>query len=156
VQVRRSPQAAAGRKRDGEELGKSPQLLPWGREVEEYGQRESPPEADGGSYQAEYSERGKATYLGKDLTGVRSPQRNLRPDTVGSDHHKPPSLLGIANKARVDKRHRVRDLYRCLDAALLLNRTTEHWYTQAASCEISSCAVSVACTAATAAVTSGM
>jgi retron-type reverse transcriptase len=41
------------------------------------------------------------------------------PDTVGLDHHKPTSLRGIANKARVDKRHRFRDLYRCLDADLL-------------------------------------
>jgi hypothetical protein len=42
------------------------------------------------------------------------------PDTVGSEHHKPTSLRGIANKARVDKHHRFRDLYRCLDAELLL------------------------------------
>jgi len=42
------------------------------------------------------------------------------PDTVGSDTHKPTSLRGIANRARVDKRHRFRDLYRCLDAELLL------------------------------------
>lgn len=43
------------------------------------------------------------------------------PDTVGSDHHKPTSLPGIAHKARVDKRHRFRDLYRGLDAELLLD-----------------------------------
>ncbi len=42
------------------------------------------------------------------------------PDTVGSEPHKPTSLRGIANKARVDKQHRFRDLYRCLDAELLL------------------------------------
>jgi group II intron reverse transcriptase/maturase len=42
------------------------------------------------------------------------------PDTVGSDTHKPTSLRGIANKARVDKHHRFRDLYRCLDAELVL------------------------------------
>ena len=42
------------------------------------------------------------------------------PDTVGSDTHKPTSLRGIANKARVDKHHRFLDLYRCLDAELLL------------------------------------
>ena len=34
--------------------------------------------------------------MGKDLTGVRSPQRKLMPDTVGSDNHKPTSLWGIA------------------------------------------------------------
>ncbi len=42
------------------------------------------------------------------------------PDTVGSEPHKPTSLRGIANKARVDKQHRFRDLYRCLDAERLL------------------------------------
>ncbi len=42
------------------------------------------------------------------------------PDTVGSEPQKPTSLRGRANKARVDKHHRFRDLYRCLDAALLL------------------------------------
>jgi len=42
------------------------------------------------------SERGRATYMGKDLTGVRSPQRKLMPDTVESGKHKPTSLRGIA------------------------------------------------------------
>jgi RNA-directed DNA polymerase len=55
------------------------------------------------------------------LTEVRSPQRQLVPDTVGSDQHKPTSLRGIANKAKSDKRHRFRDLYGCLDAELLLD-----------------------------------
>jgi group II intron reverse transcriptase/maturase len=59
--------------------------------------------------------------MGKDVTEVRSPHRTLLPDTVGSDHQKPPFLRGIANKAKVDKRHRFRDLYRCLDADLLLH-----------------------------------
>jgi RNA-directed DNA polymerase len=58
--------------------------------------------------------------MGKDVTEVRSPHRKLMPDTVGPEKHKPTSLLGIANKARVDKHHRFRDLYRCLDAELLL------------------------------------
>src|SRR5262245_66404255 len=43
----------------------------------------------------------------------------LLPYTVGSEHQKPTSLRGIANKAKADKRHRFRDLYRCLDAELL-------------------------------------
>ena len=43
------------------------------------------------------------------------------PDTVGSEPHKSTSLRGIANKARVDKKHRFRDLYRCLDGKLLLD-----------------------------------
>ena len=62
---------------------------------------------------------GKALYTGKDVTEVRSPHRQLLPDTVGPEHQKPTSLRGIANKAKADKRHRFRDLYRCLDAELL-------------------------------------
>jgi group II intron reverse transcriptase/maturase len=57
--------------------------------------------------------------MGKDVTEVRSPHRQLMPDTVGPDPHEPTSLRGIANKARADKQHRFRDLYRCLDANLL-------------------------------------
>ena len=39
-------------------------------------------------------------YMGKDLTEVRSPQRKLMPDRVGSEQHKPTSLRGIAEKAQ--------------------------------------------------------
>ena len=38
---------------------------------------------DGVSYQAYYSEVGKAHYMGKDLTEVRSPQRKYAPDKQG-------------------------------------------------------------------------
>jgi RNA-directed DNA polymerase len=62
---------------------------------------------------------GKAHYTGKDVTEVRRPHRKLMPDTVGPDPHEPPSLRGITNKARADKRPRFRELYRCLDANLL-------------------------------------
>jgi hypothetical protein len=65
-------------------------------------------------------ERGKATYKGKDLTEVRSLQRKLAPDIVGPGKHKPTSLEGIAEKAKADKQHRFRDLYRCLNAELLI------------------------------------
>ena len=47
------------------------------------------------------------------------------PDTVGSEQHKPTSLRGIANKAKADKHHRFRDLYRCLNAELLLDGWSE-------------------------------
>jgi len=57
--------------------------------------------------------------MGKDLTEVRSPQRKLMPDTVGLEQHKPTSLWGIAEKAKADKRHRFRDLYRELNAGFL-------------------------------------
>lgn len=71
------------------------------------------------SYQAEYSEHGKAVYMGKDLTEVRSPQRKLMPDTVGLEQHEQTSLRGIARRAQSCKDHRFRDLYRCLDGPLL-------------------------------------
>jgi group II intron reverse transcriptase/maturase len=58
--------------------------------------------------------------MGKDMTEVRSPHRTLLPDTVGSDHQKPTSLQGLANKAKTDKQHRFRDLYGGLDADRLL------------------------------------
>lgn len=41
------------------------------------------------------------------------------PDTVGSEHHEPTSLRGIAKRARAHKHHRFRDLYRCLNAEFL-------------------------------------
>lgn len=59
--------------------------------------------------------------MGKDMTAGRSPHRTLRPDTVGSDHQKPTSLQGIANKAKTDKQHRFRDRYGCLEADLVLD-----------------------------------
>jgi retron-type reverse transcriptase len=43
------------------------------------------------------------------------------PDTVGSEQHEPTSLWAIANKAKADKHHRFRDLYRCLNAEFLLD-----------------------------------
>jgi group II intron reverse transcriptase/maturase len=57
--------------------------------------------------------------MGKDLTEVRSPQRPLVPDIVGLESGEPTFLRGIAIKAKTHKRHRFRDLYRCLDAELL-------------------------------------
>jgi len=75
--------------------------------------------ADGVSYQAYYSEAGKACYMGKDLTEVRSPQRKLVPDTAGPDYCKPTSLRGIANKAEAVKKHRFQNLYGCLNVPFL-------------------------------------
>jgi len=39
---------------------------------------------------------------------------------VGSEARQPTSLRGIADKAKTDKQHRFRDLYRCLNVELLL------------------------------------
>lgn len=101
------------------------------RQAEKYCEREMPPYAFGESYQAYYSERGKATYTsgvnklprtkGKVLTEVRSLQRKLAPDKVGPDQCKPTSLQGIANKAKINKHYRFRDLYRCLNVGFLLS-----------------------------------
>jgi hypothetical protein len=153
VKVRRSPQAAAGRKRDVEALGRPHRLLGGGsvagwytalearqgkpghgtmpepgqrrgtldRQAEKYCDKEHPPDVVGESSHASYSERGKATSMGKDVTEGRSPHRTLAPDTVGPDARKPTSLRGIADKANADKRHRCRDLYRCLNVELLLD-----------------------------------
>ena len=64
---------------------------------------------------------GKAHYKGKDVTEVRSPQRKLVPDIVGSDHRKPTSLRAIADKAKAVKHNRFQDLNRHLDADLLVH-----------------------------------
>src|SRR5919109_1350516 len=59
--------------------------------------------------------------MGKDVTEGRSPHRKLAPDTVGPEARKPTSLRGIADKAKADKQHRFRDLYRCLNVEFLLD-----------------------------------
>jgi len=75
--------------------------------------------ANGVSYQAYYSEVGKAHYTGKDLTEVRSPQRKLVPDKAGLEKYEQTSLRGIANKAKANGKHRFQNLYRCLNAQFL-------------------------------------
>ena len=62
--------------------------------------------------------------MGKDLTEVRSPQRQLAPDVVGLEQGEPTFLRGTANKAKTNKAktnkgHRFRDLYRCLNEELI-------------------------------------
>ncbi len=42
------------------------------------------------------------------------------PNIVGSEHHKPTSLQAIADKAKANTQHRFQDLYRLLDAELLV------------------------------------
>ena len=55
---------------------------------------------------------GKAYYMGKDVTGVRSLQRKHTPDTVGLESRVQISLRGIAKRASACKDHRFQDLYR--------------------------------------------
>ena len=82
---------------------------------------DNPLNADGVSYQAYYSEVGKAHYMGKDLTEVRSPQRKLVPDKVGLEQYEQTSLRGIATKAKVCGKHRFQDLYKCLNYRFLMD-----------------------------------
>ena len=84
---------------------------------------------DGVSYQAYYSEVGKAHYtpshsfggagMGKDLTEVRSSQRKHAPDNAGPEKGVQTSLRGIAIKAKAKGKHRFQNLYRCLNESFL-------------------------------------
>lgn len=96
-------------------------------------------QADGVSYQAYYSEVGKAHHkpsqrfgdaglpshsfggagTGKDLTEVRSLQRKLVPDNVGLGQYEQTSLRAIAIKAKASARHRFQNLYQYLNASFL-------------------------------------
>lgn len=55
----------------------------------------------------------------KDLTEVRSSQREHMPDKAGSDLDVQTSLRGIAKTASLNKQHRFRDLYRLLNTEML-------------------------------------
>ena len=65
--------------------------------------------------------RNKASYMGKDLTEVRSPQRKLLPDKwyVGLGEQETTSLRGIAMRAQACKQHRFQNLYGLLSERLL-------------------------------------
>ncbi len=64
---------------------------------------------------------GKAYYMGKDVTEVRSLQRKHTPDDVGLESRVQTSLQGIAKRASACKDHRFQDLYRLLNEELLLD-----------------------------------
>ena len=97
----------------------SSEMLKQGHWWEESRLSDRPLHADGVSYQAYYSEVGKAHYMGKDLTEVRSLQRKLVPDKVGLGQYEQTSLQGIAIKARANGKHRFQNLYRWLNASFL-------------------------------------
>lgn len=59
--------------------------------------------------------------MGKDVTGVRSPQRKLKPDNAGLGKDEQTSLRGIAQTAKAKKQHRFRNLYGMLTHAALFN-----------------------------------
>lgn len=57
--------------------------------------------------------------MGKGVTDIRSPQRQLAPDTVGPEYDEPTFLRALSTKASRAKAHRFQNLYGCLDEALL-------------------------------------
>ena len=57
--------------------------------------------------------------MGKDLTEVRSPQRQLIPDIEDWERHELPFLRGIAYKAKTQPTYRFRDLSREVNKTLL-------------------------------------
>ena len=57
--------------------------------------------------------------MGKDLTEVRSPQRQLIPDIEDWERHELPFLRGIAYKAKMQPTYRFRDLSREVNKTLL-------------------------------------
>jgi len=63
----------------------------------------------------------RATYMGKDLTEVRSPQRPLIPDAEDWERYELPFLRGIAYKAKTQPKYRFRDLSREVYETLLRN-----------------------------------
>ena len=57
--------------------------------------------------------------MGKGVTVIRSPQRQLAPDNVGPENAEPTFLRALSIKAGTAKAHRFQNLYGCLDASLL-------------------------------------
>jgi len=116
VQVRRRPQAAAGRKRGGAALG-TPRALRHPGKVAAYGQRESPPPAAGVAEHAASAAGGTAHDQGPAVTAGRRPPRPRLPDPVGPEDQQPPGLRGRAPPATADQRPRLRARSRCVEAA---------------------------------------
>ena len=62
---------------------------------------------------------GRADHMGKGVTVVRSLQRKLAPDRVGSEHVEPTFLQALSTKAGTAKAHRFQNLYGSLNESLL-------------------------------------
>jgi len=62
---------------------------------------------------------GRADHMGKGVTVVRSPQRQLAPDEVGPGIDEPTFLRALSTKAGTAKAHRFQNLYGCLNESLL-------------------------------------
>lgn len=63
---------------------------------------------------------GKAHYMVKDLTEVRSTQRKLTPDIAGLEFRKHTSLRGLVTTAKEKPQHRFQNLYHLINPNLLL------------------------------------
>jgi hypothetical protein len=59
--------------------------------------------------------------MGQAVTAGRRPHRTRAPDTGGPAARQPTALRGLADQANADRRHRGRDLDRCLNGARLLD-----------------------------------
>lgn len=66
----------------------------------------------------QYSENGKAVHMGKRLTNIRSRQRKHCPDWRTGETMQT-SLLGIANKAKLDRKYKFGNLYELIDQEAL-------------------------------------
>ena len=64
---------------------------------------------------------GESPLHGEGPDGSTQPAQETHAGHVGSDNHEPTSLRGIANRAKACKHHRFRDLYREVNADLLLH-----------------------------------
>ena len=99
AKVRRSPQAAACRERDVEELGRPHQLLgdQAGGRVLSQGK---PAVCGWGVVSSIVLSGGESPLHGEGLDGSTQPGKDTHPGHVGPDQHEPTSLRAIANRAR--------------------------------------------------------
>jgi len=111
----------ARRRNPDTELGwslPSPGAPAAGRDVEPP-ERERPATAPGESDHLIVLRDGSTAHMGKGVTVLCSPQRQLAPDRVGPENVAPTFLRGLSIKAGTDPAHRFQNLYGCLDASLL-------------------------------------
>ena len=64
---------------------------------------------------------GESPLHGEGPDGSTQPAQETRAGQAGSDNHEPTSLRAIANRARESKHHRFRNLYREVNADLLMH-----------------------------------
>jgi hypothetical protein len=113
-----APAARKGKRGPGTRLDPKLSEGPRPRQAEKDCPRAGPLDAPGASAHASASAVGKAPAQGQDVPAGRRLPRPLLPDTVGAAAQEPTSLRGRAHKAKADTRPWLRELDRCLEAAL--------------------------------------